>query len=242
MLDDWASNNRAPGFEGSGRPTMNGGRATTLNVSAAADVATPSFQHGHDPAVGAAQLAPRRTVAPYDDPHLAWLVQTYLHTPEGAAILAQHEPQTDPEAGAAARQYGAYALQDAGTLPVDTETFEQHFLEAEPGPEVQPALLKQDRNALRLVALLASIAVVLVSGALLTVLMTQNQPEAIANTAKPELAPRSFAVAVECPFMNAPVTMAVVAPRLANAIEATRSALSNCTIMAGDFDKQSNRR
>jgi hypothetical protein len=223
--------------------TMSAGKATRLNEAATPAAAAAGPVIDQSTGLTTPFAMGQAGGFQYDDPHLAWLVSTYLHTPEGAGILADHEPKPHqyvlPESGATNDDW----LEPSKTsyewpeyeppLSADEET-DQPDGPAQESPEPQ-------FNQQRLAILVASLAVFLSTIGLLIVLVFQSQPEAIADTSRPAPLPRAYPVYVECPFM-VPTTMAVVAAQPAAAIDATRRALVHCQVGPGNFDVRSDRR
>jgi hypothetical protein len=194
-------------------------------------------QHGTGGAGGVAPASPRLAqqdgTLPYDDPHLAWLVSTYLTTPEGQAIRAQHTQSADQ------------GIEPAAAIADDVETGQfETFDDVDPRAEIElpPNTDMRRRNIIRTAIMLASTVAIMACISLLAVVLLQQEPEAVADGRVAPSQARTFAINVECPFMGEPVTVGITAPHIQDAIDEAGRALTQCTVMPGDFDARSNRR
>ncbi len=158
---------------------------------------------------------------PYDDPHLAWLVRTYLHTPEGQQVLHERTGQASPSQPAAASPSPATrthrGFETVGTCRGDLLT----------APLPEPVRLTWQP-----VALGAALSLLLLGGGGAAFLLQQEPADATPTAAPLPQVERTYEFSVTCAFMKRPVTVRIQAFNAADARSAVRSRLAHCEIDA----------
>jgi hypothetical protein len=172
--------------------------------------------------------APGQTAAaPYNDPHLAWLVATYLDTAEGREIV-----------GMVVR--GDTAKVDIVTSSGDEplwvpEALQSFVVGTHRGVLLEAPAASSAKPRIPMVLTLACLASVLGLGAVGAFMIAQDAADAT-PTASP--AERRYPVLVVCPGMDQELTLNVDAPTLVAALDEARHRLPSCAVEAAPIKKR----
>jgi hypothetical protein len=171
--------------------------------------------------------APRQAAAvPYDDPHLAWLVATYLDTPEGREIVGMVRGESAKVAIAASTDVEPIWVPEE--LPgFIVGTHRGALLGAAPADS-------SAKHRIPMVLTMACVAGVLGLGAVGAFMIAQDAADATPSAAPVE---RRYPVLVVCPGMDKELRLGVDAPTLAAALEEARHRLPACAVEAAPTKK-----